>query len=90
MELDQFIKETIVHILTGIKGAESAGIKASSPSQEIEFDLGINIQSEKIEVVGMHGGGLPATSRIRFSIPIPEDGYSKEFLDIFKKSQARR
>lgn len=77
MELEQFVKETIVCILKGINGAKTSGMKAMAPYYSveakggIEFDLGVKYWNEKIEVIFQD---TPTTqSRIKFVIPITKE-----------------
>jgi len=72
MELDQFVKETIVCVIEGINSAKSEGRGAGYPDHGIEFDLGINIKDEKIEIVGKENKDYPVASRIKFVIPIDD------------------
>ena len=74
MELDQFVKETVVRVITAINGAKSAGLEAIRPKDGIEFDLGIDIKDEKIEIVGHQNKDYPIASRIRFVIPVVSSG----------------
>jgi hypothetical protein len=73
MVLDQFVKETVVCVITAINGAKSAGMEAIRPKDGIEFDLGINIVSGKIEVVGQSSKDFLSPSRIKFVIPIVKE-----------------
>ncbi len=74
MELEQFVKDTLIAILKGCQQGETDQSAAGTPvgikegAKGIEFDLGITFYEGKPTVVGIHSS--QCHSRLRFFVPI--------------------